>query len=237
MNDSSTVSIEQQVSVLRGVKSLLRKEWLIAFRQRSEWVNPLFFFVMVVTLFPLGIGPNPDTLRMIAPGVVWIAALLSTLIAADGLFKPDYEDGSLDQLLIAPQPLFLLVLTKVLSHWAMTGLPLTLLSPVLAAMLNLDASPRWTLTLSLLLGTPVMSFVSAIGSALTVGLRRGGVLVSLIALPLYVPILIFGTGAVVAAADGFEVVGQLSLLGAMLALAICLAPFAIAESLRISASD
>lgn len=224
-------------SVMHAMKVLFKRELIAANRQRQELVNPLFFFVMVITLFPLGVSPSKDLLVPMAPGVVWIAALLSTLIAADGLFKQDYDDGALDQLLMAPQPLFLLVWVKIISHWMVTGLPLLLVSPILGGMLFLEGEGLWVTFLSLLLGTPVMSFIAAIGAALTVGLRRGGVLVSLIALPLYIPVLIFGTGAVMAAMQGYSYVGQLALLGAMLALALTLAPIAVAGALRVSAGQ
>lgn len=215
----------------------LRREFLLAARQKGEWVNPLFFFVMVITLFPLAVGPDKETLQGIASGVVWIAALLATLIAVDGLFKPDFEEGALDQLLVSPQPLYLMVVAKVLVHWFLTGFLLTILAPVLGVMLFLEAETLGVLVITLLLGTPVLSFISAIGAALTVGLRRGGVLISLIALPLYIPVLIFGAGAVQASVEGYTYQGQLAVLGALLALAITLAPFAIAGALRISASQ
>ena len=215
----------------------IKRELLLAARQKGEWVNPLFFFVMVITLFPLGIGPDKNVLQAIAPGVVWIAALLATLISIDGLFKPDYEEGALDQLIVAPQPLYLLVIAKVFIHWALTGLLLTILAPILGGMLYLEGETLWVLICTLLLGTPSLSFISAIGAALTVGLRRGGVLVSLISLPLYIPVLIFGAGAVTAAAEGFPYMGQLAMLGAFLALSITLSPFAIAGALKIGASQ
>ncbi|HEX4975789.1 MAG TPA: heme exporter protein CcmB [Pseudomonadales bacterium] len=216
--------------------AILWRDLLATFRHRSEWLNPLFFLLMVVSLFPLGISPDPQTLTLIAPGVLWIAALLSTLLAVDALFLQDYEDGSLEQLLLSPHSLYLMVLAKLLAHWLATGLPVALLAPLLGIMLNLSGEGLWVLTLSLLLGTPTLTLITAIGAALTVAIRRGGLLVSLIALPLYIPVLILGSSAVVAAVNGFPSVAQLSLLAALLALALVLAPLAVAASLRVSLS-
>jgi heme exporter protein B len=188
----------------------------------------------VVMLFPLGVGPDPQQLQKFAPGILWIVALLATMMAAEGLFKSDYEDGSLEQLLLSPQPLFLSSLTYVIAHWLITGLPLTLLSPVFATMLQLPAEAIPVLMLSLLLGTSVLSLVGSIGAALTVGLKRGGMLISLLVLPFYVPVLIFGSGAVRNAAIASDSGPQLLLLAGMLSLAVALAPFAISAGLRIS---
>lgn len=220
----------------RAFARILWRDLLATFRHRSEWLNPLFFLLMVVSLFPLGISPDGQTLALIAPGVLWIAALLSTLLAVDALFLQDFEDGSLEQLLLSPQPLYLMVLAKMLAHWLATGLPVALLAPVLGIMLHLSSEGLWVLTLSLLLGTPTLTLITAIGAALTVAIRRGGLLVSLIALPLYIPVLILGTAAVVAAVNGFAYSAQLSLLAAVLALALALAPLAVAASLRVSLS-
>ena len=221
-------------SLWQGFTALLRRDLLIAFRQRSDLVNPLFFFIMVIALFPLGIGPEKSTLEKIAPGVIWIAALLSTLLSVDSLFRQDFEDGGLELALLSPQPLFLLVLGKVVAHWLVSALPLILVSPILSIMLYMDAETVKVTVLSLLLGTPVLSMISAIGAALTVGLRKGGVLVAIIALPLYVPVLIFGTGAVQAAAMAMSYSGQLAILATFLVLALAFAPVAIAAGLRIS---
>lgn len=212
----------------------LQRQLLLAFRRPSEFVNPLLFFLLVVTLFPLGLGPDPRLLAQFAPGILWIVALLATLMAAEGLFRSDYEDGSLEQLVLAPQPLFLSALTAALGHWLITGLPLTLLSPVFAMMLQLPAQALGVLVLSMALGTAVLSLVGSIGAALTVSLKRGGMLISLIILPLYIPVLIFGSGAVQFAVAGNDASPQLLLLAGMLALAIALAPFAIAAGLRLS---
>lgn len=223
-------------SLWQGFKTLLRRDLIIAFRQRSDLVNPLFFFIMVIALFPLGIGPEPSTLQKIAPGVIWIAALLSTLLSVDSLFRQDFDDGALELALLSPQPLFVLVLGKVVAHWLVTALPLILVSPVLSVMLFMDAQTVKVTVYSLLLGTPVLSMISAIGAALTVGLRKGGVLIAIIALPLYVPVLIFGTGAVQAASMALSYGGQLATLGTFLVLSLAFAPFAIAAGLRISTS-
>ncbi|GAA0689086.1 heme exporter protein CcmB [Marinobacterium maritimum] len=214
-----------------------RREFLLSFRRKSDLVNPLIFFLMVATLFPLGVSPEPGFLAQLAPGVVWVAALLATLLSMDVLFRSDYEDGSLEQLLLSPQPLFIVVLAKVIAHWMMTGLALTLMAPLLGVMLFLPAEGMPGLMLSLLLGTPTLSLVGAIGAALTVGLKKGGVLISLLVLPLYIPVLIFGSSAVQAAVTGLPLGGYLALLGALLALALALAPLAISAALRISISS
>lgn len=213
---------------------LLRRELTLAFRHRAEIVNPLWFFLIVITLFPLGIGPEPQLLARIAPGVVWVAALLAALLSLERLFRDDFMDGSLEQLLLLPTPLPVTVAGKVCAHWLVTGLPLLLLSPLAALLLSLDVATWRALALTLLLGTPTLSFIGAIGSALTVGLRKGGVLLSLLVLPLYIPVLIFASGAVEAAASGLAIDGYLAVLGAMLAGSLTLAPFATAAALRIS---
>ena len=216
--------------------AVLKRDLMLAYRKKSDLFNPLIFFLMVATLFPLGVSPEPDFLAEIAPGVVWVAALLATLLSMDGLFKSDFEDGTLEQTLLSPQPLFVVVLAKVLAHWMMSGLPLALLAPLLAVMLFLPAEGMTGLMLSLLLGTPTLSLVGAIGAALTVGLRKGGVLISLLVLPLYIPVLIFGTSAVQAAVTGLPLAGFFALLGAILVLGLVLAPLAIGAALRISVS-
>jgi heme exporter protein B len=212
----------------------LRRQLLLAFRRPAEFLNPILFFLLVVALFPLGIGPDPVQLREFAPGILWIVALLATLMAAETLFRSDYDDGSLEQLLLSPHPLFLSSLSYVVGHWLITGLPLTLLSPVFALMLQLPAAAMGALVASMALGTALLSLIGSIGAALTVSLKRGGMLISLIILPLYVPVLIFGSGAVQFAALGGDPTPQLLLLAGMLSLAIALAPFAIAAGLRIS---
>ena len=220
---------------LAAVIGMARRDLKMAIRRRSELLNPLLFFILVVSLFPLGVGPGPQLLQEIAPGVIWVAALLATLLSMERLFRSDFEDGALEQLLLSPHALSLLVLAKVFAHWLVTGLPLILVSPLLGLLLHLPAEGIAALPVTLLLGTPALSLIGAIGVALTVGLRRGGVLLTLLVLPLYVPVLIFGTTAVAAAAAGLPIAGQLALLGALLALALTLAPFATAAGLRISA--
>jgi heme exporter protein B len=215
---------------------VVAKELKGAFRHRSDILNPVWFFIIVVTLFPLGIGTDPALLQRIAPGIIWVAALLAALLSFERLFKDDFIDGSLEQLMLAPFPLAWLVSAKVFAHWLLTGLPILLVSPLLGAFLALDIDTYFALFLTLLIGTPILSLFGAIGVALTVGLRKGGILLSLILLPLSIPILIFSTMAIDAAAYGQSYLGLLALLGAMLISAIILAPFAIAASLRVSVS-
>ncbi len=222
--------------MLKAFYYLLVRDLRLAFRSRHELANPLIFFVLVVTLFPLAVAPSEDLLRVMAPGVIWVSALLSVLLSLDRLFKQDYEDGSLDQLMLSPNPLVILVLAKVSAHWLLTGLPLVLIAPLLGLFMYVPDEALGVLVLSLLLGTPVLSLVGAIGVSLTVAVNRGGVLLSLIILPLYIPVLIFGANAVDVASDGLSVRGQMLFLGAMLALALSLAPLATAVALRITAS-
>lgn len=203
---------------------VLRRELKIAFRKSAEIINPLWFFLIVITLFPLGIGPEPKLLARIAPGIVWVAALLSSLLSLERLFRDDYLDGSLEQLMLLPAPLTLTVIGKVCAHWMVTGLPLLIISPLIALLLSLDFKTWEAVALTLLLGTPTLSFIGAIGVALTVGLRKGGVLLSLLVLPLYIPVLIFSTGAIDAASMAMPIGGYLAILGAMLAGSITLAP-------------
>lgn len=226
---STTVSLPQ------AFWSLLRRDLLLSARRGSEWLNPLVFFVIVASLFPLGIGPGPKTLQLIGPGVVWVSALLATLLALDGLFRADFDDGALEQILLSPHPLSVLVLAKILAHWLVTGLPLVLLSPLLGVLLHLDTSVFGVLMVSLAIGTGILSLIGAVGAALTVGVSRGGVLLSLLVLPLYMPVLIFGSSAVVSAGAGLPTDGQISLLLGGLFLALALAPLATAAALRVSA--
>jgi len=213
---------------------LLHRQLLLAVRRPIEISNPLVFFAMVVALFPLGLGPALDNLSGFAPGVLWIIALLSNLLTSDAVFRSDFEDGSLEQLLLSPQPLYLSVLAYIGAHWLMTGVLLAMVSPVFGLMLNLPAQALGTLVASLLLGTAVLSLLGGIGAALTVGLKRGGMLISLLILPLYMPVLIFGSAAVQGAVSGIPAEPYLAILGAMLCLAIALAPLAMAAGLRIS---
>ena len=216
--------------------ALLRRDLTLALRHRGEMANPLLFFVLVVSLFPLGLGPDSATLKTIAPGVIWVAALLAALLSLEGIFRSDFEDGSLEQLLLSPHPAALLVMTKVIAHWLVSGLPLILVAPLLGVLLHLPQAAMGALLATLTLGTPVLSLIGAIGVALTVGLRRGGVLLSLLVLPLYVPVLIFASSAVSDAGIGLAITAQLYFLGALLALALTLAPLAAAAALRISVS-
>ncbi len=212
---------------------LLRRQLLLAFRSPVDAANPLIFFAMVIVLFPIGLGPDPAVLARFAPGILWIVALLSSLLSSDALFRSDYDDGSLEQLLLAPQPLYFSVIAYVVAHWLITGLLLALMAPVFALMLGLAAQAIPGLMLSLLLGTAVLSLIGCIGAALTVSLKRGGMLIALLVLPLYVPVLIFGSAAVQAAVDGVSIAPYLAILAAMLSLGVALAPFAIAAGLRI----
>jgi heme exporter protein B len=203
-------------------------------RRKSEVLTALFFFIIVVSLFPLGIGPESALLRKIAPGILWVAALLSTMLSLNRLFATDHADGTLEQLVLSPTPLGLLVAGKILAHWLVSGLPLVLLAPVLGLQFDLGPSALGILVVALLLGTPLLSLIGAIGAALTLGVRGGGVLLSLLVLPLYIPALIFGAGAVEAHVSGLGAAGHLSLLAALLALAVFFAPWATTAALKIA---
>jgi heme exporter protein B len=227
-------SADRLPGLLDGFMLVLRRDLRVALRRRTDLAVGLAFFVIVASLFPLAIGPEPQVLRMLAPGVLWVAALLSALLTLPRLFADDHQDGTLEQLLLAAHPLPLLVLAKVAAHWLVSGLLLALLSPLLALQFGLSAGATGVLLISLLLGTPVLSLVGAIGAALTLGLRGAAVLLSLLVLPLVVPVLVFGAGAVQALDSGIGVGGHLSLLGALLLIALCLAPPAAAAALRIA---
>ncbi len=220
----------------RAWSVLLRRDLLLTARRSGDWVNPLLFFLIVVSLFPLSVGPVPDLLARIGPGVILVAALLATLLSLEGLFRSDFQDGSLEQLLVSPHPLGLLVTAKVVAHWLTTGLPLVLLSPLLAVMMQLPTAAVPIVMLTLMLTTPTLSLLGAIGVALTVGLPRGGLLLALLVLPLYVPVLIFAARAMELGVAELPIVGTLYLLGAILVMTATLAPFAIAAALRISLS-
>ncbi|HSG91351.1 MAG TPA: heme exporter protein CcmB [Pseudomonadales bacterium] len=211
----------------------LRRDLALALRQPSEIANPLAFFVLVITLFPLGVSPESRVLAELAPGVLWIAALLSTLLGLEALFRRDREDGTLEQMVLRAQPLFLAVLARMLAHWLTTGLPLTLLAPLLGGMLSLPESARWPLTIGLALGSPILTLLGGVGAALTVGLRSGGLLLALLVLPLFVPVLILGVSAAELAATSVGGTAPLLWLAAGLALAVTTLPFAIAGALRI----
>lgn len=222
------------LSLSRACTLLLWRDLMLAYRQRADMFNPLLFFVLVTTLFPLGIGADPTLLREVAPGIIWVAALLAAMLSLDSVFRSDFEDGSLEQFLISAQPLSMLVLAKVTAHWLITGLPLLVVAPLLGLLLDLPAASIGTLMLTLALGTPVLSLVGAIAVALTVGLRRGGVILSLLVLPLYVPVLIFAANAVETAGAGLPITAHISMLTALLVLSVSLSPLATAAALKIS---
>ena len=214
--------------------TVLKRDLLLAFRRRSDVATTLFFFLIVSSLFPLGIGPEPAVLSSIAPGVLWVAALLAGMLSLTRLFAADFADGSLEQMLLSPQPLTLLVTAKVLAHWLVCGLPVVLLAPLIGLQYALPNDALFVLIISLLLGTPALSLIGAIGAALTLGVRGSGLLVALLVLPLYIPVLIFGAGAVAASQHGMSAQAHLSLLAACSLLALVLAPLATAAALRIS---
>lgn len=223
-----------KLSLFNLLVLVIRRDMVLAMRRRADVLTTLIFFVMVVSLFPLGVGPEMDMLRKMAAGVLWVAALLSSMLSLGRLFSADYLDGTLEQMMLAPQSLSVLVLGKMLAHWMVSGLPLVLMTPVLGLQFDMSMPALGVLILGLLLGTPILSMVGAIGAALTLGLRGGGVLLSLLVLPLCIPVLIFGAGAVDAIATGMSVVSHLSLLGALLVLALVFTPWVTAQALRIS---
>ena len=218
----------------RGAWLALRRDLHLALRSRGEVLQVLVFFVIVVSLFPLAIGPESALLKRIAPGVVWVAALLSVLLTLPRLFAQDYVDGTLEQLATSPYPLVSIVAGKIGAHWLTAGLPLTLLSPLLGLQFGLESRELAVMAAGLMLGTPVLSMLGAIGAALTLGVRGGAMLMALLVLPLYVPVLIFGAGAVEASAAGINFAANLSLLGAALLLGLVAAPFAAAAAIRIA---
>lgn len=213
---------------------VIRRDLVLAMRRRADVLTTLVFFVMVVSLFPLGVGPEMAMLRKMAPGVLWVAALLASMLSLGRLFAADHLDGTLEQMMLAPQSLSMVVLGKMIAHWMVSGLPLVLMAPVLGVQFDMPAEALGILIVGLLLGTPILSMLGAIGAALTLGLRGGGVLLSLLVLPLCIPVLIFGTGAVEAASTGLSVAPHLSLLGALLVLALAFTPWVAAQALRIS---
>ena len=221
--------------MINAFLALLQRDLLLALRRRSDVFTVLFFFVIVISLFPMGAGFEQEFLQKIAPGVVWVAALLASTLALERIFSNDHADGTLEQLLLTPKPLSLLVFAKVLAHWLLTGLPLVLIAPLAGLQYHLTGEAIAVLMLSLLLGTPVLSFIGAIGAALTLGLRGGGVLISLLVLPLYIPVLVYGSGAIAASMQSSaELQPYFLLLSAFLLLSLVFAPLAIAASLRIS---
>jgi heme exporter protein B len=226
----------KSLSVWQLLLLVIRRDVLLAMRRRADVFTTLIFFVMVVSLFPLGVGSEMDLLRKMAPGVLWVAALLASMLSLGRLFAADYLDGTLEQMMLAPQPLMILVLGKIIAHWMVSGLPLVLIAPILGIQFDLSAPAQGVLVVGLLLGTPVLSMIGSIGAALTLGLRGGGVLLSLLVLPLCIPVLIFGTGAVYAVSSGLSdaMMSNLSLLGAMLVFSLVLTPWVSAHALRIS---
>lgn len=213
---------------------VIRRELILAMRRRSDVLTTLIFFVLVVSLFPLAVGSEMDMLRKMAPGVVWVAALLSSMLSLGRMFSADFQDGTLEQMLLVPQSLSMLVLGKIVAHWMLSGLPLVLIAPILGLQFDMSAETLLVMLVSLLIGTPVLSLIGAFGAALTLGLRGGGVLVSLLVLPLCIPVLIFGTGAVTAVSGGVSAAPNLSLLGAFLLLSLLFTPWVSALALRIS---
>lgn len=235
MNTESLASAPNlPYSLLAGMRCIMARDLRIALRRRSDTLAALIFFVMVVSLFPLSVGPEPQLLRSMAPGVIWVAALLASMLSLARLFADDFQDGTLEQMLLAGHPLALLVLGKIVAHWLASGLLLALISPLLALQFDLSVASTGVLLASLLLGTPVLSLLGAIGAALSVGLRGAGMLLSLLVLPLCIPVLIFGAGAVEADVAGLGVSGHFSLLGALLIVALAAGPFVSATALRIA---
>jgi heme exporter protein B len=217
------------------LRAVIRRDLLLAWRRRSDVATTVLFFIIVTSLFPLGIGAEPNLLRAIAPGVIWVAALLACMLSLTGMFASDHADGALDQMLLGAAPLGMIAAARVFAHWMVSGLPVVILAPILALQFDLDPALLPVLMLSLLLGTPVLSLVGAIGAALTLGLRGGGMLLALLVLPLYAPVLIIGAGALDAAGAGLGASAHFLVLGGLLVLAGAFAPWAIAAALRISA--
>jgi heme exporter protein B len=220
--------------VLTALRYVIQRDLLLAMRRKADVLTTLFFFIIAVSLFPLGIGPEAGLLRTIAPGIVWVAALLASMLSLGRMFADDYRDGTLEQMALSPQPLGLMVGGKIIAHWLLSGLPLVLIAPLLGLQFDIPRDSLLILVASLLLGTPILSLIGAIGAALTLGLRGGGVLVSLLVLPLFIPVLIFGAGAVEASISGLGPQAHLSVLGALLLVGMLFAPWAAALALRIA---
>ncbi len=223
-----------EASLFLATSAMVKRDFTLAMRRKADVLTTLFFFLIVVSLFPLGVGPEMETLRQIAPGVIWVAALLAAMLSLGRMFSDDYQDGTLEQIMLLPHPLSMMVLSKIITHWLLSGLPLVIFSPLLAMQLGLDGEAIVLLMITLVLGTPAMSLIGAVGAALTLGLRGGGVLVSLLVLPLYIPILIFGAGAVESQSAGLGADAHLSILGGLLLLALVFTPISTAAALRIS---
>jgi len=224
----------QTLALPQVMLAVLRREVALAMRQKGEVLTPLMFFMVVTSLFPLGVGAETHLLLRMAPGILWVSALLAAMLSLQRMFATDYADGSLEQMILSSTPLGLLVLSKALAHFLISGLPLVLIAPVLGLQFGLDARALGLLVLTLLLGTPTLSLIGSIGAALTLGVRGAGVLLSLLILPLYIPVLIFGAGAVEADAAGLGIGGHLSLLAALLVLSLFFSPMATSAALRIS---
>jgi heme exporter protein B len=222
------------MSLSNAFFAIIRRDLILALRRRSEIANPLLFFILVITLFPLGIGAQPHLLQAIAPGIIWVSALLAAMLSLDSLFRSDFDDGSLEQILLSAHPSSLLVLAKIIAHWLVTGLPLLFVAPLLAVLLGMPSHSIGILLLTLLLGTPVLSLIGAIGVALTVGIRRGGMILSLLVLPLYVPVLIFASNAVEMAGSGLPVDAQINILISIFVMALVLAPWPTSAALKMS---
>ncbi len=214
--------------------AVVQRDLVLAMRRKTEVITAVFFFVVVAALFPLGIGPEINTLRLVAPGILWVGALLASMLSMGRLFAADFADGTLEQMALSPNSLSVLVAAKILAHWLLSGLPLVLLASVLGLQFDLTEEALWTLTIGLLLGTPVLSLIGAVGAALTLGVRGGDVLLSLLILPLYVPVLIFGAGAVQAQMSGLGAAAHLSILAALALVAAVFSPWVSAVSLRIA---
>ena len=224
-------------SVRHVLWTIARREWLLTFRAPAQWLHPVVFFIMVIALFPLGISPDQAVLAPIAIGVIWIAALLASMLGAERLFEADHQSGALEQMALSSVSLYWVALIKVMVHWLFAGLPLVLLAPLLSLFLFLPMGLVWVVMLSLLLGTPVLAFVNAIGAAITIASRGGSLLLLLICLPLQIPIIIFATGAVKAASEGLPYEGHMAILAALLSLFVVLAPMAIAAALRVGVQN
>jgi len=224
------------MSLTNAFFAVIRRDLILAFRRRAEVANPVFFFILIVTLFPLGIGAQPKLLQAMAPGVIWVSALLAVMLSLDSLFRSDFDDGSLEQMLLSSHPLTVLVFAKIVAHWLVTGLPLLFVAPLLAIFLGLPEQALGTLLLTLVLATPVLSLIGSIGVSLTVGLRRGGMILSLLVLPLYVPVLIFASNAVEMAGNGLAVDAQINILISIFFMSVVLAPLPAAAALKMSIS-
>jgi heme exporter protein B len=225
---------KSKISTLSLMARVFMRDITVAWRRRSDIMSVFFFFIIATSLFPLGLGADPKLLHAIAPSVLWVAALLSCMLSLPRMFATDYVDGTLEQLIISNQPVLLIALMKILAHWVLSGLPLVLIAPLIGLQFNLSVDELQVLALTLLIGTPTLSLIGGIGAALTLGLRGGGVLIALLVLPLFIPVLVFGAGAVNAVSIGMSANGGISLLGALLALAMVFAPLTVSHALKIA---